>query len=415
MRFFAAPALFVCLAGMCFGGEWETANRKGTEAYGRHAWSEALAAFEASWPLCETPLQQAISANDRAAALYALDRLTEAQHWFERSVGLWGTIPGHATEMAETALGLVDLQRALGKFSTAEAEARKYLASDLPNEQKAAFLNTLGDMFREQSRTNESRTNFETTLRLGNISPARQIEAWLGLADLDRGTGNSTESIEKWNKALTMARHWSAQPSEALALRGLGLTWTGMGEFARAQPALRKSLDILEKEDAPQPRQIAAGYSCLAQLYSRQGKLALAVEAWSHALDIERKYSGEGHPETAVIMESLAGAYSSQGRFDKARELAEQAHRVMTANFGTDSFPAAGALATIALVDQREKRFDAAAAKYASALQTMRARSVQSDENTLSVMERYATVLAALHRSQQAKQIKAEIKSFRLR
>ncbi|MDQ1471424.1 MAG: hypothetical protein QOJ99_2904, partial [Bryobacterales bacterium] len=70
---------------------------------------------------------------------------------------------------------------------------------------------------------------------------------------------------------------------------------------------------------------------------------------------------------------------------------------------------------TIALVTQGEKRYAAASASYARALETMRAKGSPNDRNTLSVMDRYATVLASLHRTDEAKQLRQEIKTFGLR
>src|SRR5207245_2686400 len=139
--------------------------------------------------------------------------------------------------------------------------------------------------------------------------------------------------------------------------------------------------------------------SCLGGLYRDEGKFSLAEDAWLQALAIERKISGDNHPQTAVILESLAGVYALQKRFTEAADLAARASQIMTDVFGSESLAAAGALATIGYVAQSEKRFEAAASAYGQALMTFRRKGEPSDRNILDTMDRYAVVLASLHRN----------------
>jgi tetratricopeptide (TPR) repeat protein len=420
MRVIAALALSVCLSVSCLADDWLTVNHTGTEAFSKGNWADALAAFEKSWPLTTTPLEQAVTANDLGAALNALARTSEAVVWFERAVALWRTQPGFSEELAQTALGLVDVYRLNGRFGPAEQTLRSLLPTDLTNQRKAAVLNMLGDLLREESRKPEARVILESTLALPGISRARQIEAWLGLADIERGLGNRIAAIAQADKAIALARETPVAEqaqimgSEAVALRIEGLTWLAEGELSKAEPLLRRSLNLLQQQGPSPQYQIAATYTALAQLYREQRKLSLSEEAWLHALEIQRKHSGDHHPQTAVVMEGLAGLYSLQKRYSEAAELAAQTLAIMTENFGTDSIPTAGALATIAYVEQGEKRLDAAASSYARALEILRAKAAPSDRNLLGVMEHYADVLANLHRREEAKKVRQEAKAFRI-
>jgi tetratricopeptide (TPR) repeat protein len=416
MRVITALALFVCLGKTCLADDdWLTHNRTGTNAFNEQKWADALPEFEASWPLAKTPVQQAITANNLGACLNSLDRIPDALQWFQRSIALWRTQPGRSEELAETALGLTDVYRSLGRYSEAEQNIRSLLQVDLQNEHKAALFNTLGDMLGEQSRNQEALDAFHSAQALTGISGKRQFETWLGLADLDRGAGNRTAGLEKASRAIALARQLGAAESEALALRIQGLIWYDAGDLARAEPVLRRSLAIFQQQAPNTPRQIAAALSCLAELYRDQGKYSLAEQNWLQAMQLERNSSGDNRPQTAVIMESLAILYSRQKRHAEAADFASRASNIMSETLGPDSLAAAGALATIASVQEGEKHYEAAAVSYARALETFRAKGSPNDTHILSVMNRYAGVLASLHRTTEAKEVRQQIKTFGLR
>jgi tetratricopeptide (TPR) repeat protein len=415
MRGFFAFALFVCLAGSCRADDWLTVNHSGTESFRQGKWQDALAAFEKALPLATLPVEQAISASDMGAALHTLGRIPEAKPWFERAVAIWRTLPDHSTELAESAVCLADTLRAMGDFRGAENELRALLPLNVPNERKAALLNALADLLREQGRNSEARELFSATLALGELAPIRRIDANLGLADIDRQTGNRTAALREANLAATLARDASDASSEALALRAIGNTWREAGDTAKAEPILRRSLAMSRQTPVTSPRQIAAGLSCLASLYRDQGKYSLAEQHWLEAMQIEIKAVGPRHPQTAVIMESLSGIYTMQKRYAEAAKLAQTSWEIMSETFGEDSVAAAGALSTIAFVEQGEKRLDSAAEKYSEALAIFRAKGDPNDTNILDAMDRYASVLASLHRNNEARQLRHEMQAFKFR
>jgi tetratricopeptide (TPR) repeat protein len=415
MRCMMALALLVCPGITCLADDdWLSHNNLGSRAFEQHNWAEAHAEFELSWPLATTPAEKAITANNLAACLNSLDRIPEALVWFQRANALWRNQTGHSEGIAETALGLVDVYRSLSRYAEAEETIRSLLQADLKNEHKAALLNTLGDMLGEQSRNREALEAFQSALALTNLSPKRQFETMLGLADIDRNSGNRTAALDKAGRAITLARQLTPE-SEALALRIQGLIWYDAGEFARAEPALRRSLAIFQQQTPTTQRQVAASLSCLAQLYRDQRKYSRAEEAWLQAIQIERKTLGDNRPQTAVMMESLAGLYSLQKRHTEAADLASRAYSIMSESLGPDSLAAAGAIATIGYVQQGAKNYQAASASYGRALETLRAKGSPTDQNILSIMDSYATVLSSLHRGSEAKEVRQQIKAFRLR
>lgn len=420
MRVIAALALFVCLPVLSLADDWLAINHVGSEAFRDKKFPEALAAFERAWPLAKTPEQQAITANDIGAALNGSGKSVDAIPWFERAVNQWRTQPGSGEQLAETGLALVDSYRFAGRFAEAERTLRSMLPVTMPGESKGAVLNMLGDLLREESRKLEALAVLESSLAIPGISRVRQAEARLGLADIQRGLGNRTAAIDQAEKVIAIAKDSTVgeqarfMGADAVALRIEGLTWVAGGDLTRAEPLLRRSFALLQQQEPSSLYQLAATCTALAQLYREQGKYSMSEESWLRAWEIQRKYSGERHPQTAIVMEGLAGLYSLQKRHREAADLAKEAWVIMCESFGADSIPAAGALATVAFVEQGEKRLDAAASSYARALETMRAKAAPADRNLLGVMEHYAAVLATLHRNNEAKQIREEAKAFRI-
>jgi tetratricopeptide (TPR) repeat protein len=420
MRNSLAYALDVCLIaasltapsiGTAWAGDWQTVHHEGREAYGRGDYAEAAVLFAKSWPLTASPGEKGISANDTAAALHNMGRDKEAQPWFQRALEIWRMLPGHGDDMAETALGLADADTGLGEMAAAEQTLQQALESPgITTDHKAALQNLLGDLLRQEDRLEPARSLFSASLALDGVSRLQKIEGLLGIADVNRRSGHWKISADEWNQAADLARAEGIASLEALAQRGLALTWSDAGHPAQAEPLLRRSLAAFERD--ANARQIAAGSSSLASVYRRMGKLSLAEQAWLRALEIDRREFGEEHPQVATILESLSELYSAQRRFDEAREYASHALNIMR-RLDPQSPPVAGALSILALSKQREMQLEAAAADYALALAILRASGSMGDQIAIEIMDRYSVVLATLHRTREAKQMQAEIRSFR--
>ena len=365
--------------------------------------------------LCFAPgtLEEATEASARANSLHASGHEREAAQWFARSMEMWRQLPDSSENLALSSLGLADAYRGFGEFAAAEKTAREALDLHVTPELEAALRNVLGDMLREQGRNEEARLLFRKAAALPEISLARRFDSLIGLADLDRRDGSLTVSIEEWREAARIAKMDGSSMREALALRGLGLSWLDSGDLAQATPLLRRSLDLLERDAATPPAQLAAALSCVAAVYRREQKKALAEEFWLRALQQDRRSIGEEHPQAAVVMEFLAELYSSEKRYEEARQQAAHAHSIMVRYFGEGSLPTAGSMGMIARVRQCEGDISGAAADYAAALQIIRDQHATADQIAGEIMGQYAVVLARLHRGSEAKEVRAELKSFR--
>jgi len=311
---------------------------------------------------------------------------------------------------------LADAYRATGDYAGAERLLREGADSHLFDPGlKSLLRNNLADLLREEGRNSEARALFEESARVSVDAWRQQVGALIGLADIDRQEGNWQASIKQWNEALEICRREHDERSEAIALHGLGITWLQSGKAARAEPLLHRSLRMMENNPDTLPEEVAIAHAGLADLYRSESKLALAEGELSRALQIDRGVLGEAHPQVAVLVAKLADVYSARGEFSLAREYGTQASQTMRAAFGENSMPAAAALTNQAAVEQRAGDFGAAAKHYECAIRIARSHPEYGAMQAV-MLQRYAGLLKAMHRSREAKALLAqggaEVRSF---
>ena len=387
--------------------EWSTVIQAGLAANQRHNYEEALGLFERSWEIARTAGERGASATDLGATYQRLGHINEAKQWLERARQVWSAEPGQGYNLAMTVSDLADLYRNTGEYAAAERLLREALASHpfdsaFDPESKSVLRNDLADLLREQGRGAEAQRLFKESIGSGAVSSRQRISALIGLADIDRQNGDWEAGIAAWNEALDLCRRERDEAGEAIALRGLGMTWLEAGAAGRAEPLLRRALHFMENNPDTQPEQVAGVLSAMGTLYRAENKLALAEDEWSRALQIDRPILGETHPQVAWLMEMLSDVYSARGEFGLAREYATRASEMMSGSFGEDSLPVATALTNRALVEQRAGELDAASKDYDRASRIAREhpenRSLQA-----GILQRYAELLKAMHHPREAK------------
>jgi hypothetical protein len=78
---------------------------------------------------------------------------------------------------------------------------------------------------------------------------------------------------------------------EAVVASGLGEAWFETGNFAHAEPLLRRSLQLIQNDPGASSQQVVKGLSLLARLYIAKDKLALAENTIADAIGKEEKHS----------------------------------------------------------------------------------------------------------------------------
>jgi tetratricopeptide (TPR) repeat protein len=412
MRLIAMLGLCVSLAGSCLADDWRNERQKVVEAFKRKSWTEAVEAVEGCVRLAETPLQRAVTADDYGNVLQRLGRNKQARAQFERAVDIWRTVPDSTSELAQSVLGIADVQSREGDPAGARTTILQYLSLEgLSVESQSILHNAIGDKLRQEGLYLEARAHFLSTIALSRILPSHRLEAVMGIADLDRQTGRWKESIAGWKDALELARSMGRIEFEVYALEGLGITECEQGNLAQAEPLLRRSLALAEANPGMTGAQRANVLTSLATLYRREKKLGLAEEYWLRALQAEET-SGREAVHIAADMEALSEAYSLENRVQEARQYAANAYSIASSSFGAQSLPAANALFAVAIVQERGRDLALAADNYAEVIDIYRTQNAAAHQTAINAMTRYANVLSALHRGREAKQMQKEIRAF---
>lgn len=301
-----------------------------------------------------------------------------------------------------------------GDYLQAEACLRRALeAADSRQSPSARAIRVaLADLLREEGRPREARTLYEAVLRFHDVSTREKYDAMAGLADMDGMNGDTGASAAGWAAAIGLARGLHSTTLEAAALRGLSMTWLEANDTARAEPLLRQSLALLEKDPSSRPWALAATLTSLGLCYVQEDKLGLAEDAYTRALELNRRTFGDAHPQVAFVMERLASVYSRRNSFAEARENSDRAMAIMQTCCGPRSQAMAAALLNRANVERRAGAPEAAAGYYAEAL---RAAQTGAGDPLLEqqILAAWAPVLKSLHRNVEARRLAELARTFR--
>jgi tetratricopeptide (TPR) repeat protein len=414
VSFFAGIFAAACFAedSTASTAEWKTIYEAGLAAGSSHGGEQALELFERSWEASRTSGERGLSAAGLGQMYRRLGRMNQAKEWLERARQELSTDPRLASTLAIVSSALADLYRTMGDYPGSERLLREALSSPSCDADSRAMLrNNLADLLREEGRSPEAQPLFKESIGLGAISWQQRVGALIGLAEIHRQNGDWAASVNRWSEVLEICRREHDEKTEAIALRGLGMTWLDSGSAARAEPLLRRALRMMEDNADMPPEEIANAHSALAQLYRSENKLTLAENELSRALQIDNTVLGHAHPQVAVLMARLSDVYSARGEFTLARDYAMRASESMRGSFGENSMPAATALTYQAAVEQRAGDLDGAAKDYERAIRIARSypehRSLQ-----LAIIQRYAQLLKTMHRTGEAKALYMEARSF---
>jgi len=299
-----------------------------------------------------------------------------------------------------------------GDYAGAELILRQKLNDpSVDSESRISMLNNLGDLLREEARSSEARSCFEQALATSGISWDQRYGAILGLADIDREERLWDSSYKGWNEALSIAVSHKDTARESFALRGVGEMWLDRGQSSRAEPLLKRSLALVEKDPRVPRFHIATAMDSLASLYMAENRNAMAEDLWIRELQLDRDAFGDNHPKTAIVLGHLAEVSSVAGDFSRARDYSRQALSIMQSRFPYRSPAVGAALVNEAVVEARANKLDTSAGLFQKALDIFRSFGAPGD-TLQSVAAMYATVLSQLHRGREAKRVVAEVAAF---
>ncbi len=186
-------------------------------------------------------------------------------------------------------------------------------------------------------------------------------------------------------------------PGTARSLNSLALLYKAKGDYAQAEPLLKRALAIAEKALGPEHPGTATSLNNLAELCREKGDYAQAEPLYRRALAIKEKVLGPEHPGTATGLHNLAVFYQDKGDYAQAELLFKRALAISEQHLSTN----------LALGSERQKlAYAETLSGETSALVSFHLQDVPKDTNAAhlaltALLQRKGRVLDALASGQE--------------
>ncbi|MBC7856797.1 MAG: serine/threonine protein kinase, partial [Pirellulaceae bacterium] len=157
---------------------------------------------------------------------------------------------------------------------------------------------------------------------------AKFLTDTLATADPDNLLGDKVTVVQAMTAAVQEldAGKFKDQPLIEAAVRDtIGSTLGSLAQFDKAEPNLRRALDIRRRVLPLGHPNIADSLNNLASLLQEQDRLAEAEPFFREALDIYRKALPSGHPDIALGLNNVASLLQEQNKLAEAEPLLREA------------------------------------------------------------------------------------------
>jgi tetratricopeptide (TPR) repeat protein len=226
-----------------------------------------------------------------------------------------------------------------------------------------------------------------------------------------RLASRSVEAIEVFNQALKIAEETGDQRLLATVLGGLGATLVDLGEFARAQPVLRRSLALFEKTAGPDSIEAGEAANNLAMVFRKNGDLAQAQAQLERALPLMEKYLGNGSSALAMAFKNMFIVMAEQKRWDEGEPYLTRALEI--AKVLPESFQLAEIEENLALLEAHRGQFQEAAQTMELAIGIEERTLKPEDPRLAQSLESYSDYLKKSNQKAQARQAQQRAKAIR--
>lgn len=393
--------------------DFDTQYAAARSAVKRQDFAGAARFFEQCVGLARSYDERATALASYGIVLHRTDQNREAKLALEQALGEAAKLAGPWTEHAIAAAELAAVYRSLGDYDNAERGLRAAIADPLATPaERAGMMVSLADILREESRESDARTVLEEASRLPGLPWPRRIDVLVETAELDRESHMWNASLALWNEIGQIQRRENSTRFDGVIAGGLGETWFWSGNLARAEPLLRRSLQLIQNDPTATVAQVATALAVLANLYLDEDKLALAGELLEEAIAKDEAALGRNHPQIAALYEMRASMLSRRGEAQAARDELDRARSIMISHFGPESIPVAGIYSSLGEVELRASQPAAAALEYGIAMRLFRGAGPDSAKYADALVPKYAAALKAAHRPDEAK---ALLRAFQAR
>ncbi len=249
----------------------------------------------------------------------------------------------------------------LARYQEAESFTRKaldvYLEMDVARNQwqTLELMSELAEILYHQDRLEEARDLFKEALEKLEAGPSL-ASAQSGYAQVLDALGD-TDGAEKLI-ALAQA-YWENHPEKPTSLAGVLKSRANLlrqrGQVAQAESLMKRALQVYDKALPGRPGR-AKYLNDLGLLYSGLRDYEKAEDLVAESVRIHEKWMGAEHPETATTLGVLAGIYSQMGRLEDSEKMYRRALAINEKVYGKNHTAVATDLNNLGVVLLNAKR-----------------------------------------------------------
>lgn len=195
---------------------------------------------------------------------------------------------------------------------------------------------------------------------------AANITGSLALCHQDLGEYAKAEPLLR--RALELHQKNGAAQHVSTACNNLGLLYRDMGDYAKAEALLQRALQ-LDEQIGRGERESGPTHNNLAGLYQTQGQYAKAETHFLRSLRIHETKDGATHEDVAQLHNNLGMLYMEMGQYARAESGFRRSLQIYEARLGKDHAHVAFPLNNLGLLYQRFAHYSKAEAHLQRGLQ----------------------------------------------
>ena len=380
-----AGLILFCCPASAQDARWRQVTAAAMQFYDAGKYDQALPAAQESLRVAGPTFgpesrQVAISLNDLALVLAALDRWAEAEPLYRRALAMnekalgpdHPDVAGNLNNLGVLYLHMGLLAEAKDSLARALSIREKALG---PNHAEAATnMANLALVFMDQGKYADAEALDRRALAIDEkaLGPedAGVATALNNLGEACSRQGKYAQAEPLYFRALAIHLKLFGNESTFVAtdLNNIGALYEEQGKYAQAEATYRRSLAIDEKAATGKGLTIATDLNNLASLFNKQGRFPEAELLYRRALAIDEKALGPEHPTVARVLSNLAALDYAQGRYEEAEPAYRRALAIREKTLGTGHPLVAVTLSGLAMLKKEQGQYPEAAALYQRAL-----------------------------------------------
>jgi len=245
---------------------------------------------------------------------------------------------------------------------------------------ESALAHNLGNLFAEEGKLDEARTQLEHALdlRTGIDPDGSELGATLNsLGNLMRTRGDSTAALAFHQRALAVfIRALGPQhPRVAIAMKNVGNAYWNKNQLDEALAQYQAVLALQVAALPPDHPDAISTQVNIAAVYTQKGKLDLAVAEYRRAIEAYQRHFGPDDAHLLPSLNNLAVTLQAQHKLTEAEAVARRALAIAEKTHGLVHPEVETALVNLGDIVLSQRRFDEAEAAYR--------RSIAISEKTL--------------------------------